>query len=167
MIGTAQECNLAGALFEMGAKVKLSHVPYKGAGQALVDVVSGQITFMFASVLSSTPLIKQGRIRVLGVTSTKRSPALPQVPTIAEAGVPGYATTTWYGLLAPAGTRQPIIDRLSGAAHKAVMSPELRDRMLSDGAEPIGSSPAVFQKHIATEMAKWRKVVQAAGVKVE
>ncbi|HZN24843.1 MAG TPA: tripartite tricarboxylate transporter substrate-binding protein, partial [Burkholderiales bacterium] len=90
-----------------------------------------------------------------------------QVPTIAEAGVPGYATTTWYGLLAPAGTRQPVIDRLSAAAHKAVTSPELRDRMLSDGAEPIGSSPAEFQKHIATEMAKWRKVVQSAGVKTE
>jgi tripartite-type tricarboxylate transporter receptor subunit TctC len=165
--GQGSSGHLAGALFEMGAKVKLSHVPYKGAGQALVDVVSGQITFMFASVLSSAPLIKQGRIRVLGVTSTKRSPALPQVPTIAEAGVPGYATTTWYGLLAPAATRPAVIDRLAAAANKAVMSPDLRERMLSDGAEPIGSSPAVFQKHIATEMAKWRKVVQAAGVKVE
>jgi len=165
--GTGSSGHLAGALFEMGSRVNLTHIPYKGAGQALVDVVAGQITFMFASVLSATPQIKQGRLRVLGVTSSKRSRALPQVPTIAEAGVPGYATTTWYGLLAPAGTRQPVIDRLSAAAHKAVTSPELRDRMLSDGAEPIGSSPAEFQKHIATEMAKWRKVVQSAGVKAE
>ena len=165
--GTGSSGHLAGALFEMGSRVSLTHIPYKGAGQALVDVVAGQITFMFASVLSATPQIKQGRLRVLGVTSNKRSRALPQVPTIAEAGVPGYATTTWYGLLAPAGTRQPVIDRLSAAAHKAVTSPELRDRMLSDGAEPIGSSPAEFQKHIATDMAKWRKVVQSAGVKAE
>ena len=165
--GQGSSGHLAGVLFEIGSKVKLSHVPYKGAGQALVDVVSGQITFMFASVLSSTPLIKQGRIRVLGVTSPKRSAALPQVPTVAEAGVPGYATTTWYGLLAPAATPKPIIDRLAAAANKAVMTPDLRERMSSDGAEPIGSNPAVFQKHLATEVAKWRKVVQAAGVKAE
>ena len=162
--GNGSSGHLAGALFEMGSHVKLTHVPYKGAGQALVDVVSGQITFMFASVLSSIPHIKQGRLRALGVTSVKRSPALPQVPTIAEAGVPGYSTTTWYGLLAPAGTRAPLVDRLSAAAHKAVMSPDLRERMLADGAEPVGSSPAEFQKHIATEMAKWRKVVQSAHV---
>jgi tripartite-type tricarboxylate transporter receptor subunit TctC len=122
---------------------------------------------MFASVLSSTPHVKQERLRVLGVTSAKRSSALPQVPTIAETGLKGYATTTWYGLLAPAGTRQPIVDRLSAAANKTVMAPELRDRMLADGAEPIGSSPAAFQKHIATEIAKWRTVVKKAGVTME
>jgi tripartite-type tricarboxylate transporter receptor subunit TctC len=165
--GNGSSGHLAGALFEMGSRVKLTHIPYKGAGQALVDVVSGQITFMFASVLSSTPQIKQGRLRALGVTSRKRSGALPEVPTIAEAAVPGYTTTTWYGLLAPAGTRQPVIDRLSSAAHKAVRSPELRERMLSDGAEPIGSSPGEFEKHLATEMAKARKIVQSAGVKLE
>lgn len=165
--GNGSSGHLAGALFEMGAGVKLSHIPYKGAGQALIDVIAGQITFMFASVLSSTPHIKQGRLRVLAVTSTKRSDALPQVPTVAEAGVSGYATTTWYGLLVPTGTRQAVIDRLSGAANKTVMSPELRDRMIADGAEPVGSTPAAFQKHIAIEMAKWRKVVKSAGVKAE
>jgi tripartite-type tricarboxylate transporter receptor subunit TctC len=165
--GNGSSGHLAGALFEMGAGVKLSHIPYKGAGQALIDVIAGQITFMFASVLSSTPHIKQGRLRVLAVTSAKRSDALPQVPTVAEAGVSGYATTTWYGLLVPAGTRQSVIDRLSGAANKAVMSPELRDRMIADGAEPVGSTPAAFQKHIAAEIAKWRKVVKSAGVKAE
>ncbi|MGZ8197262.1 MAG: tripartite tricarboxylate transporter substrate-binding protein, partial [Burkholderiales bacterium] len=129
-----------------------------------IDLLAGQITFTFASELSSTPHVKQGRLRVLGVTGTKRSSAMPQVPTIAEAGVPGYSTSTWYGLLAPAGTRQPIIDRLSTAANKSVMAPELRDRMLNDGAEPVGSTPAAFQKHLATEIAKWRLVVKAAGV---
>jgi tripartite-type tricarboxylate transporter receptor subunit TctC len=165
--GTGSSGHLAGALFETAAGVKLTHIPYKGAGQALVDVLAGQITFMFASVLSSTSHVKQQRLRVLGVTHTKRSAALPHVPTLAEAGLPGYSTTTWYGLLAPAGTRQSILDRLSSAANKAVMAPELRDRMLSDGAEPIGSTPAAFQKHIATEMAKWRKVVKTAGVSAE
>ena len=165
--GNGSSGHLAGALFEQASGVKLSHIPYKGAGQALVDVLAGQITFMFASVLSSTGYVKQQRLRVLGVTSSKRSVALPQVPTIAEAGLQGYATTTWYGLLAPAGTRASVIERLAGAANKTMMAPELRERMLSDGAEPIGSSPSGFQKHLAFEIAKWRKVVKSAGVTAE
>jgi len=162
--GNGSSGHLAGALFESAARVKLLHIPYKGAGQALVEVLAGQITFTFASVLSSTPHVKQQRLRVLGVTSAKRSSAMREVPTIAEAGLAGYATTTWYGLLAPAGMRPAIVERLSTAANKTVMAPELHDRMLADGAEPIGSSPAEFQKHIAAEMAKWRKVVKSAGV---
>ena len=165
--GNGSSGHLAGALFEGAARVKLLHIPYKGAGQALVDVLAGQITFMFASVLSSTPHVKQQRLRVLGVTSAKRSGAMREVPTIAEAGLTGYATTTWYGLLGPAGMRPAIVERLSTAANKTVMAPELRDRMLADGAEPIGSSPADFQKHLAAEMAKWRKVVKSAGVTAE
>ena len=165
--GNGSSGHLAGALFENLAKVKLAHVPYKGAGLALVDVVSGQIGLMFASVLSSTPYVKQQRLRVLGVTGVKRSPALPAVPTIAEAGVPGYATTTWYGVLAPSATRPQIVERLAAAVNKAVHVPDLRERMLADGAEPHGSTPAMFQKHIATEMVKWRQVVKNAGVKME
>ena len=165
--GNGSSGHLAGALFENLAKIKLSHIPYKGAGLALVDVVAGQISFMFASVLSSTPHVKQQRLRALGVTGAKRSPALPNVPTVAEAGVPGYATTTWYGLLAPAGTRPQVIERLAVASNKALHAPDLRERMLADGAEPYGSTPAVFQKHIAQEMTKWRQVVKSAGVKAE
>src|SRR5687768_8740169 len=165
--GNGSSGHLAGALFEGAAHVKLLHIPYKGAGQALVDVLAGQITFMFASILSSTPHVKQQRLRALGVTSAKRSGAMRDVPTIAEAGLAGYATTTWYGLLGPAGMRPAIVERLSTAANKTVMAPELRDRMLADGAEPIGSSPADFQKHLAAEMAKWRKVVKSAGVTAE
>jgi tripartite-type tricarboxylate transporter receptor subunit TctC len=165
--GNGSSGHLAGALFENLAKVKLAHIPYKGAGQALVDAMAGQISFMFASVLSSTPHVKQQRLRMLAVTGSRRSAALPRVPTVAEAGVPGYSTTTWYGLLAPAGTRAAIIDRVSSAANKAVMGADLRDRMLADGAEPQGSSPAVFQKHIAAEMAKWRNVVKNAHVTAE
>jgi len=162
--GIGSSGHLAGALFELASGVKVTHVPYKGAGQALVDLLGGQITFMFASVLSSGPHVKRERLRVLGVTSAKRSHALPQVPTIAETGLTGYATTTWYGVLVPAGTPQGVIDRLAAAAGKAVASPEVRDRMLADGAEPVGSPPAAFQKHLATEIAKWRKVVKSAGI---
>ncbi|MDB5921250.1 MAG: bugT [Betaproteobacteria bacterium] len=165
--GNGSSGHLAGALFESAARVKLLHIPYKGAGQALVEVLAGQITFTFASVLSSAPHVKQQRLRVLGVTSAKRSSAMREVPTIAEAGLAGYAPTTWYGLLGPAGMRPAILERLSTAANKTVMAPELHDRMLADGAEPIGSSPAEFQKHIAAEIAKWRKVVKSAGVTAE
>jgi tripartite-type tricarboxylate transporter receptor subunit TctC len=165
--GNGSSGHLAGALFENLAKVKLSHIPYKGAGQSLVDVVSGQISCMFASVLSSTPHVKQQRLRALAVSGAQRSAALPQLPTVAEAGVLGYATNTWYGLLAPAGTRPGVIGRLSSAASKAVHAPDLRDRMLADGAEPVGSTSAVFQKYLASEITKWRRVVKSAGVSAE
>ena len=165
--GNGSSGHLAGVLFENGAGVKLTHVPYKGTGQALVDVLGGQVPFMFASVLSSTPHVKQGRLRMLAQTGAKRSSALPQTPTMTEAGVPGYATTTWYGLLVPTGTRIGIVESLSTAAHSAVLSPEIRDRMRSDGADPIGSTPEEFQKHIAREIAKWHKVVRSAGIAPE
>lgn len=165
--GIGSSGHLAGALFESAAGVKLTHVPYKGAGQSLVDLVAGQISFMFGSVLSASPHVKQQRLRVIGVTTSRRSSAFPQVPTVAEAGLKGYATTTWYGVLAPEGTPSAVIQRLSAAANKAVTSPDVRDRLLADGAEPVGSSPAAFQKHLAAEIVKWRKVVQSAGLQLK
>jgi tripartite-type tricarboxylate transporter receptor subunit TctC len=162
--GVGSSGHLAGALFETTAGVKFTHVPYKGAGQALVDLLGGQITFTFASMLSSGPHVKQQRLRVLGVTSRKRSSAMPQVPTIGEAGYPGYSTGSWYGLLGPAATPPAILARISQAAHKSVMSPEVRERMSGDGAEPIGSSPAEFQSYLGAEIAKWRKVVASIGL---
>ncbi len=161
--GIGSSGHMAGALFELASGVKITHVPYKGAGQALVDVLSGQITFTFASVLSSMPHVKQHRLRVLGVTGRKRSAAMPEVPTIAET-LPGYGTTTWYGLLVADSTPQAIIDRLATAAHKAMTSPQIHDRLLADGAEPVGSTPAEFREHLAAEIAKWRKVVASAGI---
>jgi tripartite-type tricarboxylate transporter receptor subunit TctC len=163
--GMGSSGHMAGALFELGSGVRITHVPYKGAGQALVDVLAGQITFTFASVLSSLPHVKQQRLRALGVTGVKRSPALPQVPTIAEAGVPGYATTTWYGLLVPAATPQAVVERLAAATRTAISSAEIRDRLLADGAEPAGSTPAEFRQHLNAEVAKWAKVTRSAGIK--
>lgn len=162
--GIGSSGHLAGALFETAANVKFTHVPYKGAGQALVDLLGGQITFTFASMLSSVPHVKRDRLRVLGMTGRKRSAAMPNVPTIAEAGYPGYSTTSWYGLLAPAATRPAVVDRLSQAAHKTVTSPDLRERMSGDGAEPVGSTPSEFQSYLAAEIAKWRKVVASIGL---
>lgn len=162
--GIGSSGHMAGALFELGSGVRMTHVPYKGAGQALVDLLAGQITFTFASVLSSGPHVKQNRLRVLGVTSDKRSSALPQVPTIAEAAIPGYATTTWYALLVAAGTPQGPIERLAAAANRAMTSPDIRDRLLADGAEPVGSTPAALRSHLDAEIAKWRKVVKSAGI---
>lgn len=162
--GMGSSGHLAGALFEDAANVKLTHVPYKGAAQALVDLLAGQITFMFASVLSSTSHVKQGKLRVLAVTSGKRSAAFPQVPTAVEAGLRNYSSGSWYGVLVPAATRPAVVERLSTVTHKAVMSPDIRERMMADGAEPIGSTPEVFGKHLTAELAKWRKVVKAAGL---
>lgn len=165
--GNGSSGHLAGALLGSLAGVKLSHVPYRGTGPALIDVIAGQISFMFASVFSALPHVKQQQLRVLAVTSANRSSVLPQVPTVAEGGVPGYSTTTWYGLLAPAGTRAAIVDRLSDAANKAVTAPEVHNKMLADGAEPYGSPPAMFRKHIAAEMEKWRLLVKSVGIAVE
>jgi len=162
--GNGSSGHLAGALFESAAGVKLAHIPYKGAGQALIDVVAGQITCVFGSVLSSTPHVNQGRLRVLAVTGTKRTAALPNAPTVAEAGVRNYSASSWYGLLAPGGSPRTIIDRLSVEAGKAIMSGDLKSRLLTDGADPVGSNPSTFQKHIAVEIDKWRKVIKAAGV---
>jgi len=162
--GIGSSGHLAGALFETSSSVKFTHVPYKGAGQALADLLGGQITFTFASMLSSVPHVKRERLRVLGMTGRKRSAAMPQVPTIAESGYPGYFTTSWYGLLAPTATRPALVERLSQAAHKSVMSPDLRERMSGDGAEPAGSTPAEFQSYLAAEIVKWRKVVTSIGL---
>ncbi len=165
--GNGSSGHLAGALLGSLAGVKLSHVPYRGTGPALIDVIAGQISFMFASVFSGLPHVKQQQLRALAVTSAKRSSVLPQIPTVAEGGVPGYSTTTWYGLLAPAGTPAAIVDRLSDAASRAVTAPEVRNQILGDGAEPHGSPPAVFRKHIAAEIGKWREVVTSVGISGE
>ena len=132
----------------------------------MIDLVGGRTNMMFDNLPSALPHAQAGELRAIAVTGAQRSSALPNVPTIAEAGVPGYSTGTWYGLLAPEGTKRAVVDRLSSAAHKAVMAPEVRSRMLDDGAEPVGSSPEAFEKHLASEIAKWKKVVKAAGIAV-
>jgi tripartite-type tricarboxylate transporter receptor subunit TctC len=159
--------HMAMALFESLAGIKLVHVPYKGTGQALADLVAGQIPVLFGNILSCLPYVRAGRLRALGVSSAKRSVAVPDVPTIAEAGVPGYVTTTWHGWLAPAGTPSPVVQRLSGEIARVVKSPDFIEKISTDGGEPVGSTPEQFTKHIAIEIARWRKVVKMTGMRVE
>jgi tripartite-type tricarboxylate transporter receptor subunit TctC len=162
--GNGSSGHLAGELFRMLSGVNMVHVPYKGAGPALVDVIAGQIHLTFGSVLSSLGHVKSGRLRALGVTGAKRSSGAPELPTIAEAGVKGYQTTTWYGMLAPAGTPTAVTNRLSGDVKKAVEAPDVRNRILADGAEPAGSSPTQFQEHLASEMKRAAEIVKRAGI---
>lgn len=163
--GNGSSGHLAGELFTYLADVKIVHIPYKGAGPALVDVIAGQVHFTFGSVLSSLGHVKNGRLRALGVTGSMRSSGAPELPTIAEAGLPGYQTTTWYGLLAPANTPTEIVTRLSDEMKKAVNTPDVRNRILTDGAEPRGSTPKEFHAHLQAEMKRASTIIKRAGIK--
>src|SRR6266545_419726 len=146
------------------AGIDLQHVPYRGTVPAMTDVMSGQITAMFGTALSTRPQIDAGTVRGLGLSSKKRSAALPSVLPIAEVGVPGYEATQWYGFLAPAGTPPEIIARIHAEAAKALKSKDLLDKLATDGAEPVGSTPEEFAAHIKDELEKWAKVAKAAGI---
>jgi tripartite-type tricarboxylate transporter receptor subunit TctC len=163
--GNGSSGQLAGELFKYLAGINLVHIPYKGAGPALVDVIAGQVHMTFGSMLSTLGHVKNGRLRALGVTSAKRSAAAPDLPTIAEAGVKGYHRTTWYGLLAPAGTPASVVGKLVADMQKAVESPEVRNHLLGDGAEPVAGTPKQFQDFLASEMKSAREIMQRAGVR--
>ena len=165
--GTGSSGHLAGELFKSAAAISIAHVPYKGAGPALTDTIAGQVQLTFASVLSSLQHVRSTRLRALAVSSSKRSTALPNLPTVMEAGVRDYATSSWYGVLAPVGTRTSVIQRMNGALAKVIALPEMRQKLAADGAEPAGGSADAFQQHIATEIAKWSRVVKAAGIRLE
>jgi tripartite-type tricarboxylate transporter receptor subunit TctC len=146
------------------AGIRLQHIPYRGTVPALTDVMSGQINGMFSTALSAKPQVDAGKVRALGLSSNKRSGALPNVLPIAEVGVPGYDATQWYGLLAPAGTPPDIIARIHAEAAKALGAHDVKEKLANDGAEPVGSSPAEFAAHIKNELEKWTKVAKAAGI---
>jgi tripartite-type tricarboxylate transporter receptor subunit TctC len=158
--------HLAGVQLVSLSKVPMTHVPYRGAGPALVDVIAGQVDFMFASVLSATPLVKQGQLRAIALSSIKRSASNPQLPTVAESGVPGYSSGSWYALLAPKNTPPAVLDKLSAAAAKAVNAKSVRDTLSLDGAEPVGSTRQQCQVFLAGEMDKFRKLVEMARASV-
>jgi tripartite-type tricarboxylate transporter receptor subunit TctC len=165
--GTGSIAHLSVELFNSMAKIKLQHVPYKGTGPALTDLLSGQVQLLFNSALSMLPQIRANRLRALAVTSATRIAPLPEVPTLNESGVPGYDATSWYGVLAPAQTPRTIIDKLNAEIAKAVKAPDLRDRLQSEGAIPVGNSPEQFAAFIQRELARWAKVIKDAGIKVE
>lgn len=157
--------HMAMALFLTMTGLKIIHVPYKSGNAGLVDVLSGQVPLMMASLLAASPHIRNGRLRAYGVTGAKRVGSLPDIPTIAEAGVPGYEAIQWFGVLAPAGTPRDIITRLHGEVVRAVQDAEVRKRFMGDGAEPAPSgSPEEFAAFMRAEMAKWAQVVKDAGI---
>lgn len=154
-------------LFKLMAGVQIVHVPYKGGAPAILDLISGQVHLMMESLNSITPHAKAGRVRGLGVTGKVRSPAVPDIPTIAEAGVPGYEATTWNGIVAPAGLPKPILATLNRQINQALGSSTLKERFAAIGAEPAPRNPEHFAELIRTEYAKWGDVVRRAGAKIE
>lgn len=165
--GYGSSTHMAFEQFRVIAGVKITAVPYKGTGPALVDAIAGQVHMLFGNVLSTFGYVKAGKLRVLGVSTAKRSAALPDVPTIAESGLPGYEDSTWFGVLAPAGTPPAVISRLNTELVKISRSPDVVERVATDGGEPVGSTPEQFARQIATDIARWRKVVKQAGINLE
>ena len=165
--GNGAPNHMAMELFKSMTGVNIVHVPYKGAPQAVADLVAGQVPIGFNSIAPMMPHLKSGRLRVLGVASLKRSPQLPDVTTISEAGVPGFEAENWFGMLAPAKTPRPIITRVSEALMKAVRSPEIQSQFIALGADPVGSSPAEFAAYIRRDTEKYAKVVKASGVRLD
>jgi tripartite-type tricarboxylate transporter receptor subunit TctC len=165
--GTGTSAHLAGELFKSMAKVDLTAVPYKGAAPAITDVIGGQIQVVFTTVASAASLIVGGQLRALAVTSAQRSPAFPQLPTVSEAGVPGYAAEAWYGLFAPAKTPPEIIERLNKSVAKAVQSDAFRRLSVNEGLVMAAGSPEELDRYFLGEEERWRKVIKDAGIKVE
>ncbi|QYY31200.1 MULTISPECIES: Bug family tripartite tricarboxylate transporter substrate binding protein [Cupriavidus] len=166
--GNGTSIHLAGELFKTQTRTYMVHFPYKGSGPALTDLAGGTMQVMFDNLPSSMALIKAGKLKALAVTSAKPSPALPDVPTIAAAAnLPSYEASSWFGLLAPAGTPPDIIHRLQHEVAKALGSPAVRERLLAQGAEPVGNTPEQFAALIRSETAKWAQVVKASGAKVD
>lgn len=159
--------HLTGALFASMAKIEIVHVPYKGGGPAAVALLSGEITMILGEPASIVGFVKAGKVRALAVTGDKRALGMPELPTMAEAGVTGYAATSWNGMLAPAGVPAPIVKRLNDEFNRIISDPEMKKRMLGNGYEPVGGSPEKFGEHIRAEIAKWAPVVKATGVRVD
>jgi tripartite-type tricarboxylate transporter receptor subunit TctC len=165
--GSGTAIHLAGELFKTMANVDMVHIAYKGGGPAMTDLLGGQVSLMFDQILTALPHVQSGRLRALAVTTAKRSQAAPQILTISEAALPGYAVTTWHGLLAPAGTAREVINRLSTETAKALQSADIRDRFAAQGVEPVPSTPEQFAAMMKSELEKWRKVIAASGTKLE
>ena len=163
--GSATHLNME--LFKALAGVDLVHVPYKGSSQARTDLLSGQVQLIVDGLLPNLPHIRAGRLKALGVTNSRRAPAAPEIPTLAEAGVPGYQSDTWYALLAPAGTPAPVLKQLRAATEAVLRNPALREKFLQQGAEPAGGGAAALDELMRDELARWSKVVADAKLRVD
>src|SRR5690349_3842726 len=165
--GSGTSIHVSGELFKTMTGLDMTHVPYKGRASAIPDVLGGRVTMMFDNMPSSLPLVKEGKLRALGVTSLKRSPAAPEIPTIAEQGLPGFEAVSWFALFAPAGTPKPIVDKLQAEVKKILATPEIGKRLSESGLEAVGSTPEELAAYQRAEIAKWAKVVKDSGAKVE
>ena len=161
--GVGGATHLGGELLCLMSGTRMTHVPYKGATPATADLLGGHVSWMFVSVLPAIPQIRAGKMRALAVSGAKRSPALPQVPTVAET-LPGFEATSWYGLFAPAGTPRDIVEKINGEVARALTLPDVREQLQREGAEPVGESPERFEALFRSEIAKWGKVIRAAGI---
>jgi len=165
--GLGSSTHLATELFKLMTRTKIVHVPYKGLGPASVDLLAGQVQLMFSSAVAMMPHVKAGRLRALAMTGAQRAAAIPDIPTVAEAGVPGFEAGSWYGIVAPAGTPRPVVDTLAREVAAATRSREIADRLNAGGVVPVGSSPEEFAAHIKKEFGRVRAVVKALGGKLE
>ncbi|HYC45828.1 MAG TPA: tripartite tricarboxylate transporter substrate binding protein [Burkholderiales bacterium] len=159
--------HLAMELLKSTAKFQATHVPYKGAAPALMATISGEVDAFFPTIISGTPQVKNGKLRAIAVTTTQRSPLLPNVPTVAEQGFPSYEVSGWYGLLAPAAVPKDVLAALNAETVKVLRDPEIKQRMSNEGAMPVGNTPEQFAKYMTSEAAKWAKVVKASGAKAD
>jgi len=163
--GIGSPIHMSTELFQVATGTRMIHVPYKGMAAAYGDLLSGRIELSFATIISSMVHIKSGRLRALAVTTPKRAPALPDVPTFAEAGIPGVVVVNWYGLIATKGTSRAVVERIAAETAKAAATPEMTKRLIAEGSEAVGSSPADFAAHLRAEQAMWTKVIKQAGIK--
>lgn len=163
--GAGGSSHMAVALFEMMAGTRMTHIPYKGLSLALTELLAGEVQVMFSSAVAMLPQVQAGRLRVIAMTGGQRSAAIPDVPTVAEAGLKGYETGSWYGVVAPAGTPKYAIDKLGGEIVRITKSPQVTNKLVKDAVIPIGSTPAEFAAHIKAEIARWGKVIKSAGIK--
>lgn len=165
--GNGSSQHLTGELFKQMGKVDIVHVPYKGGAPALIDVIGGQVAYMFINTLEALPHAKSGRLKVLAVASAKRTAVFPQTPTFAEAGFPGFESVAWWGVLAPAGTPKEVIGRLHAEIAKALTAPEVKERFAGLGAETVGSTPEQFGAFLREEIQRWGKVIRTLGIKAD
>ena len=165
--GSGTSIHVSGELFKTMTGIDMTHIPYKGRASAIPDLLGGRVTMMFDNMPSSLPLVKEGKLRALGVTSLKRSPAAPEIPTLAEQGLPGFEAVSWFALFAPAGTPRPFIDRLQGEVKKILAAPDVAARLAEAGLDAVGSTPDELAAYQRAEIAKWAKVVKDSGAKVE
>jgi tripartite-type tricarboxylate transporter receptor subunit TctC len=165
--GLGSGIHLGAELFATMADIKLAHIPYKGSSPALTDLIGGHVAIYFSSLPPAIALVKEGKVRALAVTGPKRSPSFPDLPTVAEIALPGYEAVLHYGIVAPAGTPRPIVDKLNAALQAALAEPDVRERITADGAEPLAGTPEDYAADIDREETKWSKVVKLSGAKVE